>query len=210
MGNFDTTIFMHACYVAFVYALVAWGGTFYRQFLDDMDAKEGVRLGEDLFFAYDPLGVLLILVLCVFFCTFAALSLYVFPLEVRFYVIPLAFSVNVVQLGYRYHRQRFVVKTHGLVGKNIYLERRFRVVPYRAVKQVEFLREPIWDVLILHFYESDSQGTLVEMHRRFSRKTLARVLRTIESHTGITAQQRLRPARPVIRTEQQGEQREYL
>ncbi len=201
---------MHACYVAFVYALVAWGGTVYRQFLDDLDAKEGVRLGEDLYFAYDPLGVSLILVLFVFFCTFAGLALYVFPTEVRFYVIPLAFAVNIVQLGYRYHKQRFIVKTHGLVGKNIYLERRFRVVPYRAIKQVEFLREPLWDVLILHFYESDSKGTLVEMHRRFARNTLKRVLHTIESHTGLVAQQRLRPVRPVIDTGQQGEQREYL
>lgn len=209
MGNFDFTIFMHACYVAFVYALIAWGATFYRQFLDDLDVKEAVRLGEDLYFAYDPLGILLILVLCVFFCTFAALALYVFPLEVRYYVIPLAFGVNVAQLGYRYHRQRFVIKTLGMVGKNIYLERRFRVVPYRAVKSVEYIREPMWDVLILHFYDTGSQGTLVEMHRRFSRRMLGRVLHTIEQHTGIKAQERAQPVRQFPDSGEQ-EQRDYL
>jgi len=208
MGNFDFTIFMHACYVAFVYSLVAWGATFYRQFLDDLDVKETVRLGEDMYFAYDPLGILLILVLCGFFCTFAVLALYVFPLEVRYYVIPLVFLVNIVQLGYRYHRQRFVVKTYGLVGKNIYLERRFRVVPYRAIKRVEFLREPLWDVLILHFYESDSRGNLVEMHRRFSRKMLRRVLHTIEAHTGLRATERM--AKKTVQKDTAGEPRDYL
>lgn len=199
MGNFDLTVFVHAGYVAFVYALVAWGGTYYRQFLDDLDMKEAPKLGEDIYFAYDPLGVVLLLVLCGFFCTFAVLALFVFPLEVRYYVIPLAFAVNIVQLVYRYHRQRFIVKTHGLVSRSIFGSR-LRLVPYRSIKKVEYLREPFWHVLIVHFYDTGSRSDLVELHRRFSRGTLQTVVRTIEAHTGLQATERRKPKKPVVDT----------
>lgn len=194
MGNFDFTIFMHASYVAFAYALVAWGATYYRQFLDDLNVREAVKMGEDIYIAYDPFGILLILVLFVFFLTFATLALYVFPLEVRFYVIPLAFVVNIVQFAYRYHRQRLLVKTLGIVGRSIF-DTRVRVAPYRAIKKIEFEREMLWDILILHFYDTGNRGELRELHVRLSKRTLPRVLHIAESNTGLKATGRVKAAK---------------
>lgn len=194
MGNFDATIFIHAGYVAFVYALVAWGATYYRQLLDDLDVKEAVKMGEDMYLAYDPLGILLILVLCVFFLTFAALALYVFPLEIRYYVIPLAFAVNIVQLSYRYHRQRVVVKTLGIVGKSVF-DSKFRVAPYRAIKRMEVQHDLLWNVLILHFYDTGSRGELAELHVRISKRSLHRIVSFAEANTGVTAKEKTQPKR---------------
>lgn len=194
MGNFDFTIFMHASYVAFAYALVAWGATYYRQFLDDLDVKEAVKMGEDIYFTYDPFGLLLILVLFIFFLTFAILALYVFPLEVRFYVIPLAFLVNIVQLSYRYHRQRLSVKTLGIVGKSVF-DSKFRVAPYRAIKKIETERDTLWDVLILHFYDTGNRGELRELHVRLLRSVMPRVLQIVESNTGLKAVAKVKAAK---------------
>lgn len=192
MGNFDATIFIHASYVAFVYALVAWGATYYRQLLDDIDVKEAVKMGEDVYLAYDPLGVLIVLVLCIFFLTFAALALYVFPLEIRYYVIPLAFVVNIVQLSYRYHRQRLLVKTLGIVGKSVF-DSKFRVAPYRAIKRMAVQREPLWNVLILHFYDTGSRGELAELHVRISKRSFPRIVSFVEANTGLTAEELTKP-----------------
>lgn len=188
MGNFDATIFIHAGYVAFTYALVAWGATYYRQFLDDLDIKEAVRMGEDVYFAYDPLGILIILVLCVFFLTFAALALYVFPLEIRYYVIPLAFAVNIVQLVYRYHRQRLSIKTLGIVGKSVF-DSKFRVAPYRAIKRLETQRDLLWNVLVIHFYDTGNRGELMELHVRIFRQPFPRIISFIEANTGLIAEE---------------------
>lgn len=188
MGNFDVTIFIHAGYVAFTYALVAWGATYYRQFLDDLDVKEAVKMGEDVYFAYDPLGILIILVLCVFFLTFAALALYVFPLEIRYYVIPLAFAVNIVQLLYRYHRQRLVVKTLGIVGKSVF-DSKFRVAPYRAIKRLAIERDTLWNVLVLSFYDTGNRGELMELRVRVFKQSFPRIVAFLEAHTGLTAEE---------------------
>ena len=45
--HFDTIIFYHALYVGFAYSMLAFGATYYRQVVDDLNLQE-VSLGEDI------------------------------------------------------------------------------------------------------------------------------------------------------------------
>lgn len=185
MGNFDGTIFLHALYVTLAYATLAIGATFYRQILDNSDVKE-VKLGEDLLYALDPLNVLWVVILCVTFVILVVWALYAVPAVTKYYVIPLAVGVNIVQLSYRMRHQRLQVKTLGCIGRSLF-EERFKAIRYNNIHVVDVEESAFWYIVIVYYTEQTSDtdrnkpDEVKEFHRRISRFALDGFLQAIRS-----------------------------
>jgi hypothetical protein len=183
MSNFDPRIFAHACFLAFIYALLALGASAYRQVLDDFAAKE-VKLGEDLGISYDPLMMLILggIILLVSVFTWTALA-WSEP-RIELYVVPLCLLINFMQFYYRMYQQRLQIKTLGLVGRTIF-EEGWRLVRYEQIHLVEVEPDPIWDTVVMYYTDkADATGKEVkEFRRRTTHRTTKELLEALETRT---------------------------
>ncbi len=175
MGNFDPRVLSHACFLAFIYALLALGASAYRQILDDFAAKN-VKMGEDLDISYDPFMMVIlggILALTVLF-TWIALA-WNEP-RIELYVVPLCLLINFMQFYYRMHQQRLQIKTLGLVGRTIF-EEGWSVVSYENIHLVEVEQDPIWDTVVMYYTEkADATGKDAKEFRRRMTHSMRKVL----------------------------------
>lgn len=167
MGNFDKQIFLYALYVAFVYSCLAFGATWYRQVVDNIEIRL-IHLGEDRRFAYDPFYLVIVAVLIIVFLIFAALALYVWPARILGYVIPLAVLVNSVQIGIRTHFQRMRIKTQGIIGRNLF-NGIFEAVAFSDVQWGEIEEDFLWDTVTVYYTPTGEADTLKKFRRRISR-----------------------------------------
>ncbi len=181
MAQFDSTILLYAIYVAFVYACLALGATAYRQIVDNLELLK-INLGEDIYFLYDPMSFLIVAVLIVVFGILGFLALYIWEPIILAYVIPLAVGVNIVQIALRAHFQRLIVRTGGIVGRNIF-NGKLEAVGYEQVLMGEVEREWMWDCVTLHYAHPTDKGQVQRFRRRLSHKSTSRVVTILESST---------------------------
>lgn len=183
MGNFDPKVLAYACFLAFIYSLLAFGATAFRQMLDEFAAKE-VKLGEDLDTAYDPLMIGILSVIACLIALFIYIALSWDEARIELYVMPLSLGINFVQFFYRMHQQRLQIKTLGIVGRNIF-EEGWRLVRYEFVHLVEVETDPVWDTVILYYTEhDDATGKDVkEFRRRMTHRSRKEFIKTLASHT---------------------------
>jgi hypothetical protein len=183
MGNFDPKVLAYACFLAFIYSLLAFGATAFRQMLDEFAAKE-VKLGEDLDTAYDPLMIAILGVIASLIVLFIWIALSWNEARIELYVMPLSLGINFVQFFYRMHQQRLQIKTLGMVGRNIF-EEGWRLVRYEFVHLVEVETDPIWDTVIVYYTEKeDATGKDVkEFRRRMTHGMRRELVRTLEKRT---------------------------
>ncbi|MCS6807710.1 MAG: hypothetical protein RML40_03365 [Bacteroidota bacterium] len=154
MGNFDPRVLAYACFLAFIYALLALGATAYRQILDDVAAKD-VKLGEDLDASYDPLMMVILGGIVLLAVLFTWIALAWSEARIELYVVPLCLAINFVQFYYRMHQQRLQIKTLGLVGRTIF-EEGWRLVRYDQIYRVEVEHDPLWDTVIMYYADNSA------------------------------------------------------
>jgi hypothetical protein len=165
MGNFDPKVLAHACFLAFIYSLLAFGATAYRQLIDDFAAKD-VKVGEDLDTSYDPLLMVVLGVIVVLMGLFTWIALSWSEARIELYVVPLSLVINFVQFYYRMHQQRLQIKTLGIVGRNVF-EENWRVVRYEQIHLIEVEQDPIWDTVLMYYTEKNTDtGKDAKMFRR--------------------------------------------
>jgi hypothetical protein len=183
MGNFDPKVLAYACFLAFIYSLLAFGATAFRQMLDEFAAKE-VKLGEDLDTAYDPLMIGILCFIACLIVLFIYIALSWDEARIELYVMPLSLGINFVQFFYRMHQQRLQIKTLGMVGRNIF-EEGWRLVRYEYIHLVEVETDPVWDTVILYYTEKeDATGKEVkEFRRRMTHGMRKELVRTLEIRT---------------------------
>ncbi|MFM8840341.1 MAG: hypothetical protein ACKOFB_04490 [bacterium] len=117
---FDKVIFLYALYVAFAYAMLALGATYFRNTLDARERAE-YALGETLCCIVNPLTYLLLGGVFIIFCIFALIALSLSTPTVLAYVFPLALFVNAVQVLYRASEQQAELCTRGVIMRPIFL-----------------------------------------------------------------------------------------
>lgn len=179
---FDPVVLYHALYVAFVYSLLAFGATFYRKVIDELEVRQ-VRLGEDMFFAYDPMNAILLAGFFAALLLFTAIALFVVQPEVLFYVIPLALMINIIQIAWRAHSQRMIVRTLGVVGRSVFADK-YRAVPYAAMQMVEIKDKGVWSELVVWYLPDDSRPHTVATFRfRLRHGSAATLLRFIRNRS---------------------------
>lgn len=181
MGNFDPRVLSHACFLAFIYALLALGASAYRQILDDFAAKN-VKMGEDLDISYDPFMMVILGGILALTALFTWIALAWNEPRIELYVVPLCLLINFMQFYYRMHQQRLQIKTLGLVGRTIF-EEGWRVVGYENIHVVEVEQDPIWDTVVMYYTDkADATGKdAKELRRRMThrkRKVLLEALAT--------------------------------
>lgn len=183
MGNFDPKVLAYACFLAFIYSLLAFGATAFRQMLDEFAQKE-VKLGEDLSAAYDPLMIAILGIISCLIALFIWLALSWDEARIELYVMPLSLGINFVQFFYRMHQQRLQIKTLGIVGRNIF-EEGWRLVRYEFIHLVEVETDPVWDTVILYYTEKeDATGKDVkEFRRRMTHGSRKEFIHTLETRT---------------------------
>jgi hypothetical protein len=165
MGNFDPRVLAHACFLAFIYSLLAFGATAYRQFLDTFAAKD-VKIGEDLDTAYDPILIAVLGVIVILIGLFTWIALAWNEARIELYVVPLSLMINFVQFYYRMHQQRLQIKTLGIVGRNVF-EEGWRVVRYDQIHLIEVENDPVWDTVLMYYTEKDGDtGRDAKVFRR--------------------------------------------
>ena len=181
MGNFDPRVLAYACFLAFIYALLALGASAYRQVLDDFAAKD-VKLGEDLDISYDPLMMVMLGGIAVLTVLFTWIALAWSEPRIELYVVPLCLLINFMQFYYRMYQQRLQIKTLGVVGRTIF-EEGWRLVRYDHIHLVEVEHDPIWDTVVMYYtLEANATGKdVIEFRRRLTHsmcKELVEALRT--------------------------------
>ncbi|MFY7999247.1 MAG: hypothetical protein ACOVSW_11685 [Candidatus Kapaibacteriota bacterium] len=181
MGNFDPRVLAYACFLAFIYALLALGASAYRQVLDDFAAKD-VKLGEDLDISYDPLMMVILGGISLLTVLFTWIALAWSEPRIELYVVPLCLLINFMQFYYRMYQQRLQIKTLGVVGRTIF-EEGWRLVRYDHIHLVEVEHDPIWDTVVMYYtLEANATGKdVVEFRRRLTHpmcKELVEALRT--------------------------------
>ncbi len=181
MGNFDPRVLAYACFLAFIYALLALGASAYRQVLDDFAAKD-VKLGEDLDISYDPLMMVMLGGIAVLTVLFTWIALAWSEPRIELYVVPLCLLINFMQFYYRMYQQRLQIKTLGVVGRTIF-EEGWRLVRYDHIHLVEVEHDPVWDTVVIYYtLEANATGKdVVEFRRRLTHpmcKELVEALRT--------------------------------
>jgi hypothetical protein len=181
MGNFDPRVLAYACFLAFIYALLALGASAYRQILDDVAAKD-VKLGEDLDISYDPLMMVMLGGIALLTVLFTWIALAWNEPRIELYVVPLCLLINFMQFYYRMYQQRLQIKTLGVVGRTIF-EEGWRLVRYDHIHLVEVEHDPIWDTVVM-YYTPGANATgkdVLEFRRRLTHpmcKELVEALRT--------------------------------
>lgn len=188
--NFDLTIFWHALYVAFAYSWLAFGATAYRQLIDKfrLRDKDITRLGEDIYFSYDPLMIYWIISFILLGILFFFIG-YVWWHEARIelYAVPLGFGINTVQLLYRLGQQRLYIRTFGIMGRNIF-EENFHLLLYPQIHLIEVQRDPVWSTIILYYTdEADTTNRTVHVfRRRVTVFVLPKLLQILQQKTAAT------------------------
>ncbi len=175
MGNFDPRVLSHACFLAFIYALLALGASAYRQILDDFAAKN-VKMGEDLDISYDPFMMVILGGILALTALFTWIALAWNEPRIELYVVPLCLLINFMQFYYRMHQQRLQIKTLGLVGRTIF-EEGWSVVSYENIHLVEVEQDPIWDTVVMYYTEkADATGKDAKEFRRRMTHSMRKVL----------------------------------
>jgi len=161
--HFDTVIFYHALYVGFAYSMLAFGATYYRQVVDDLNLQE-VSLGEDIA-SVELTPVIWLSVGSFFFvfCIFAVIALIQSEGNIFLYVIPIACAINITQLLMRAHHQRLLIKTQGIIVRHLLIEGNIPI-PYRDVKRI-YINEFIgW--FVVEFFTDDDNVPVGSCHLR--------------------------------------------
>lgn len=182
-AEFSLETLYHAMYLAFVYSLLAFGASIYRQLLDDFSIQD-IKLGEDMYFSYDPLMMLWMLSFVVFAGLFEWIALEWSEPRVELYCVPLMAMINAVQVYYRMSQQRLQIKTLGLVGRDVF-EERFRVINYDQIHLVEVLQDPVWNVVMMYYteHEDDTGKDVKIFRRRMTRRMLPKLVTALENKT---------------------------
>ena|GEM_PF-6568855 len=183
MGNFDPRVLSYACFLAFIYALLALGASAYRQILDDFAAKD-VKLGEDLDTSYDPFMMVILCGILALTALFTWIALAWSEARIELYVVPLCLLINFMQFYYRMHQQRLQIKTLGLVGRTIF-EEGWRIVRYDNIHLVEVEQDPIWDTVVMYYTEkADATGKdAIEFRRRMTHRMRKELIEALEMRT---------------------------
>lgn len=171
--HFDSVVFFHALYVGFAYSMLAFGATYYRQVVDDLDLQE-VHLGEDMFIA-DMTPVIWLSVGSFFFvfCIFATIALLQSEGNIFLYVIPIACAINIAQLLLRAHHQRLLIKTQGIIVRHLLIEGNIPLA-YDDVRRIYINEFVGW--FIVHFYTDNEDVPAGACH--LSTRNLSHIVRT--------------------------------
>lgn len=183
MGNFDPRVLSHACFLAFIYALLALGATAYRQILDDFASKE-LKLGEDLDISYDPFMMVILSGILALTALFTWIALAWSEPRIELYVVPLCLLINFLQFYYRMYQQRLQIKTLGLVGRTIF-EEGWSIVRYDHIHLVEVEQDPLWDTVVMYYTEKvEATGKdAKEFRRRMTHRMRKELVEALTSRT---------------------------
>ncbi|MBL7974685.1 MAG: hypothetical protein JNJ85_07215 [Candidatus Kapabacteria bacterium] len=173
-------------YVAFVYAVLAFGALAYRQIIDNQYIKT-ISLGEERYLLFDPRVFVVISVLFLFFSIFVAIIIStkdVYYADVHntvpgliYFVIPAVCIVSAVQLYLRAYWQRTSVRTGGIIIRRMLTED-VADIPFEDITKIHVQRESLWCVVL--FY-TDSVDVFAMC--RVSGKGLDKLLNTINGYT---------------------------
>lgn len=139
---FNGTMFLHALWVGFTYACIAFGALAYRQVSDNLMHKE-IRLGEVRKELFDNRVILSLslMILAIIVCAYIATRTKpnpTSPVDLLKYVVPIAITINVVQVYLRAKWQRISIRTQGIVIKYLFNERAdilpFNEIIYTAIE----------------------------------------------------------------------------
>ena len=154
--NFDPIIFLYALYVAFGYASLSFGATYFRNALDEQD-REKIDFGETLLYIVNPTSYALLGILFVFFCIFAITALSISTPTVLAYTFPLALFINVLQLLYRSAVQKSELCTRGVILRHLFLADSISV-PYDEIVQLSITPTMGWYRCELHVLPFEYKG----------------------------------------------------
>lgn len=118
---FDTIVFLHSLYVGLVYSMLAFGATYYRQIVDDLDLQD-ISLGEDVHTSFTPAIWLSVGAFFSVLCIFALVALLQNEGNIFLYIVPIACTINIIQLLWRARNQQLMVKTQGIVIRHLLIE----------------------------------------------------------------------------------------
>jgi len=138
----EFTIFLHASYVAFVFACLLFGALAYRQVLENLTVRR-LKAGEDRRAFLSATSVLVLVALLAVNALLAWLCFRVEEPTVYAYALPLVMLVQNAQLAMRTVFQRTVAKTKALIVRSVLLER-VRVASYADIIAVEFHYSWLW------------------------------------------------------------------
>lgn len=172
-------------YVAFVYAVLAFGALAYRQIIDNQYIKT-ISLGEERYLMFDPRVFVVISVLFLFFSIFVAIILSnrdLYYTDVHntapgliFFVIPAVCVVSAVQLYLRAYWQRTSVRTGGIIIRRMLTED-VADIPFEDITKIHVQRESLWCVVLVYTEFEEVYATC-----RVSGKGLDKLLNTINGY----------------------------
>ncbi len=170
-----STLLLHGCYVAFVFAIMLYGALAFRQISDNLDVRR-LRMGEDRTSFVSAPGVL-ISVVGLSLSALLAVFLIVRPQpRIYFYALPLILAVQFSQILTRVYLQRTLVKTHGFVFRAIAFES-IKAVRFESVIRADVERLGLWTKVTLAIVDGHLRHVTFRIFR-FSEAALMRVLDT--------------------------------
>ena len=153
---FDKVIFLYALYVAFAYAMLALGATYFRNSIDSRERMQ-ISVGETLAYIVNPLAYILLGSILLIFCIFAMIALFLSTPTVLAYVFPLALFVNVMQVLYRASEQRSELCTKGIIFRPIFLGETVGI-EYENLIRVEISPMMAWSKCQFYVFPFDNAG----------------------------------------------------
>lgn len=168
-----STLLLHGCYVAFVFAVMLFGALAFRQLSDNLDVRR-LRMGEDRTCFISAPGVC-ISIAGLFIAVLCAAYLIARPQnQIYFYALPLILAVQFSQILTRTYLQRTLVKTHGFVFRSIAFES-IKAVRYENVVRADFEHLGIWTKVTLSIVDDQIHYVTFRIFP-FSEASLMRVL----------------------------------
>jgi len=123
---FDSIIFLYALYVAFAYAVLAFGATYFSEIADRQKLVH-MEIGETLVYAINASSYLLIGSILMIFIIFAFIASLLSTPGVISYVFPLAMLINALQLLLRASYQKVAISTRGVQFRYLFRDGRYRL-----------------------------------------------------------------------------------
>ncbi len=165
-----------------VYAGIAFGGVYYRQFVDDLQMKD-MPFGELLFESVDPWYVVSTIGWCLVTICTIPIALYTDEATIIMYVVPLSFIINAIQFWYRSLRQKNRFYTNIVVARHFFSPR-MAVIRLENVLSIELVKEFAWYECKCSFEGNGPRGLRTETIR-FSAKEKDRVLSYLRNRTQV-------------------------
>lgn len=170
--HFDTTVFLHAMYVGLVYSMLAFGATYYRQIVDDLDLQD-ISLGEDIHVCSTPAIWLSVGAFFCVLCIFALIALLQNEGNIFLYIVPIACTINIIQLLWRAKNQQLMVKTQGVVIRHLLIEGNIPIA-FEDMSRVHIAEFIGW--FTMEFYGED-ENSIGRCHT--DTKTMSLIVRNI-------------------------------